>query len=66
MSNKIESLENEINEVSEMLVALLVKREWEAGQAVLSMDINIEYFAPEQTVSIGVSSATIERSKNDK
>lgn len=66
MSNKIESLENEINEVSEMLVGLLVKREWEAGQAVLSMDINIEYFAPDSSMSIGVSSATIERSEDDK
>lgn len=66
MSTKIENLESEINEISEQLVALLVEREWELGNAVMSMDVNIEYFAPEQTVSIGVSSATIERSKNDK
>lgn len=66
MSNKMESLENEINEMSEKLVSLLVEREWELGGAVISMDVNIEYFAPEQTVSIGVSSATIERSKYDK
>ncbi|HDY6828997.1 TPA: hypothetical protein RRD46_005487 [Klebsiella pneumoniae] len=66
MSNKMESLENEINEISEKLVSLLVEREWELGGAVISMDVNIEYFAPEQTVSIGVSSATIERSKYDE
>lgn len=66
MSGKIENLENEINEISEQLVALLVEREWELGNAVMSMDVNIEYFAPEQTVSIGVSSATIERSRYDK
>lgn len=66
MSNKIENLESEINEMAEQLVALLVEREWELGNAVISMDVNIEYFAPEQTVSIGASSATIERSKYDE
>lgn len=66
MSNKMENLENEINEMSEKLVSLLVEREWELGGAVISMDVNIEYFAPDQTVSIGVSSATIERSKDDE
>lgn len=66
MSNKIESLENEINDMSEKLVALLVEREWELGKAVISMDVNIEYFAPEQTVSIGASSFTVDRSKDDE
>lgn len=66
MSVKIESLENEINEISEQLVALLVEREWELGNAVISMDVNIEYLASEQTVSIGASSYTIERSKDDE
>ena len=66
MSNKIENLENEINDMAEQLVALLVEREWMLGKAVVSMDVNIEYFAPEKTVSIGASSYTIERSKDDE
>ncbi|HDY7135832.1 TPA: hypothetical protein RRD90_004975 [Klebsiella pneumoniae] len=66
MSNKIENLENEINDISEKLVALLVEREWELGNAVISMNVNIEYLSSEQTVSIGASSYTIERSKDDE